>query len=131
MVGSKANLARVRQAALDAGATSVDQTQFCQGRTMRWGFAWAFGEHLEKAKKTGIPFYGQGESDVPGKKSKKPQEAGEKPPLTWVVPEDSKFSGDLNKACAEFENLLKLMSVSGVDVNVSSANSHIRSQSLP
>nr|CAG4650902.1 EOG090X04JL [Simocephalus serrulatus]SVE94180.1 EOG090X04JL [Simocephalus serrulatus] len=42
MVGHKSSLAPIKVLLKEAGAFSWCETEFCQGRTMRWGLAWTF-----------------------------------------------------------------------------------------
>ncbi|KAK2714144.1 U6 small nuclear RNA (adenine-(43)-N(6))-methyltransferase-like isoform X2 [Artemia franciscana] len=67
MLGHKVSVKPVKRLCEAAGA-SVCTTEFCQGRTMRWGVAWTFRQ---------IPF-----EKCLAVKREKP-----KPPMTWVVPQ--------------------------------------------
>ena len=42
MLGHKTSVKKVRAALEDAGKIPCAFTEFCQGKTMRWGVAWTF-----------------------------------------------------------------------------------------
>ncbi len=44
MVGHKSSVAPIKALLEEAGAASWCETEFCQGRTRRWGLAWTFCE---------------------------------------------------------------------------------------
>jgi U6 snRNA m6A methyltransferase len=46
MLGKKSSVAPLK-AILQAHKISYTSTEFCQGRTMRWGLAWSFGLDLK------------------------------------------------------------------------------------
>ncbi|XP_030847867.1 RNA N6-adenosine-methyltransferase mettl16-like [Strongylocentrotus purpuratus] len=47
MLGKKSSLALVREELRKHKIRNVTHTEFCQGRTMRWGIAWTFKEDME------------------------------------------------------------------------------------
>lgn len=49
MVGHKSSLAPIKVLLKEAGAFSWCETEFSQGRTMRWGLAWTFCESVSLA----------------------------------------------------------------------------------
>lgn len=67
MVGHKSSLNALKSELEKAGVASSAQTEFCQGHTTRWGFAWTFLSELN--------------FEVLPKIKKK-----EKPPMKYVVP---------------------------------------------
>ncbi|XP_021934839.1 methyltransferase-like protein 16 isoform X2 [Zootermopsis nevadensis] len=67
MVGHKSSLNALKSELEKAGVASSAQTEFCQGHTTRWGFAWTFLSELN--------------FEVLPKSKKK-----EKPPMKYVVP---------------------------------------------
>lgn len=46
LLGHKSSLAAVKQLLKSEGAASLSTTEFCQGRTMRWGVAWTFQQNI-------------------------------------------------------------------------------------
>nr|CAG4646188.1 EOG090X04JL [Macrothrix elegans] len=46
MLGRKSSLAAVKAAIKEVGALEFTETEFHQGRTMRWGIAWTFNENI-------------------------------------------------------------------------------------
>jgi methyltransferase len=67
MVGHKSSLNTLKSELKKVGVASSTQTEFCQGRTTRWGLAWTFDPELNL--------------EVIPKDKKK-----EKPPMKYVVP---------------------------------------------
>ncbi|XP_063967466.1 RNA N6-adenosine-methyltransferase mettl16-like isoform X1 [Lytechinus pictus] len=47
MLGKKSSLALVREELRKHKVQNVTHTEFCQGRTMRWGIAWTFKEDIQ------------------------------------------------------------------------------------
>lgn len=50
MVGHKSSVAPIKASLKEAGVSSLCETEFCQGRTMRWGLAWTFCESIVLTK---------------------------------------------------------------------------------
>lgn len=48
MVGHKSSVQPLLQELKRCGVTSVSQTEFCQGRTVRWAVAWTFTNSVLK-----------------------------------------------------------------------------------
>ena len=46
LLGHKSSLSPVKQFLVTMGAASITTTEFCQGKTMRWGLAWTFLPNL-------------------------------------------------------------------------------------
>nr|SVE71619.1 EOG090X04JL [Daphnia similis] len=46
MVGHKSSLIPIKALLKEAGACSWNETEFCQGRTTRWGLAWTFCDNI-------------------------------------------------------------------------------------
>ena len=42
MVGKKNSLSKIKKYLRECGITNFSTTEFCQGRTMRWGMAWTY-----------------------------------------------------------------------------------------
>lgn len=76
MVGHKSSLEPLKASIKEAGAVSWTQTEFVQGRTMRWGLAWTYSPSITLSK-----------SPSPSRKS---GPVGKKPP--------SPFSYSIEKA---------------------------------
>ena len=50
MLGHKSSLSPIIALLKEAGASSWSETEFCQGRTTRWGLAWTFCSNLRVPK---------------------------------------------------------------------------------
>jgi len=50
MVGKKRSLPPIKKYLRDNGVTHYSTTEFCQGRTMRWGIAWTFDHSISFPK---------------------------------------------------------------------------------
>ena len=50
MLGKKKSLIELKKYLLEKEITSFDETQFCQGNTMRWGLSWSLSEQIQLAK---------------------------------------------------------------------------------
>ena len=50
MLGLKSSVNQVIEMVKKAGAKSWTQTEFCQGRTMRWAVAWTFIDNIQLEK---------------------------------------------------------------------------------
>ncbi|XP_033626955.1 RNA N6-adenosine-methyltransferase mettl16-like [Asterias rubens] len=73
MIGKKASLGPLKQELAKHKIRNVTTTEFCQGRTMRWGIAWTFHDDIEPLVHMS-----------PVKKFKRDKE---RPPLVITVPE--------------------------------------------
>ncbi|XP_013383654.1 U6 small nuclear RNA (adenine-(43)-N(6))-methyltransferase [Lingula anatina] len=71
MVGRKSDLGRLRAELKKNNISNIGETEFCQGRTMRWGLAWTFDDTVVFPK-----------SEFQVKK----KSTGDKPPLTHIIP---------------------------------------------
>nr|SVE83602.1 EOG090X04JL [Daphnia pulex] len=99
MLGHKSSLAPIILLLKEAGASSWSETEFCQGRTTRWGLAWTFCDDLTVPKLPQI----------------RPKNNGKGPPPLNYVISDERWSnkGDLSVACVlmkilELLNSLKM-----------------------
>lgn len=72
MLGKKTSLPILKYELAKNGITNVGVTEFCQGRTMRWGLAWSFDNDVK----------------FPSPPSKSVKASTSKPPLVFEVPRD-------------------------------------------
>ncbi|XP_071944502.1 RNA N(6)-adenosine-methyltransferase mettl16-like [Antedon mediterranea] len=106
MVGKKASLPLIKQDLHKHKISHFTTTEFCQGRTMRWGVAWTFHDEVEI-----LP------------PAKRPKPSKERPPLRIPVPQKyiekvlsahPKVKGQLNKVkffCREVKKCLKNLEI--------------------
>lgn len=71
MVGKKKSLPPLKEVLRNLKVTNFSTTEFCQGKTMRWGIGWSFDESVKFPK-----------SEFKEKKKEK------RSPLSYLVPED-------------------------------------------
>ncbi|XP_063396984.1 RNA N6-adenosine-methyltransferase mettl16-like isoform X1 [Mytilus trossulus] len=71
MVGKKTSLSPLKEELRKLKISNFSTTEFCQGKTMRWGLGWSFDENIKFPK-----------SEFKEKRKEK------RPPLSYVVPED-------------------------------------------
>lgn len=85
MLGHKSSLAPIIAFLKEAGASSWSETEFCQGRTTRWGLAWTFFDNFKVPK---LPLI------RPKNNGKGP------PPLNYIISAERwSNKGDLTGAC--------------------------------
>jgi methyltransferase len=85
MLGHKSSLAPIIAFLKEAGASSWSETEFCQGRTTRWGLAWTFFDNFKVPK---LPLI------RPKNNGKGP------PPLNYIISAERwSNKGDLTVAC--------------------------------
>ncbi|XP_070572301.1 RNA N(6)-adenosine-methyltransferase mettl16-like [Ptychodera flava] len=72
MLGRKKSLVPLKAELQKHQVTNVTTTEFCQGKTLRWGIAWTFSEDV---------------SSLPMSPLRKFQKEKEKPPMVFTVPE--------------------------------------------
>jgi methyltransferase len=107
MLGHKSSLAPIILLLKEAGASSWSETEFCQGRTTRWGLAWTFCDNLTVPKLPQI----------------RPKNNGKGPPPLNYIISDERWSnkGDLSVACVlmkilELLNSLKVVYNSNISI---------------
>ena len=71
MVGHKSSIAPILKMIEEAGASTWTRTEFCQGRTMRWGIAWTYSPTIPLSR---LPVT--------------PDKQRTKPPLVYTVERD-------------------------------------------
>ncbi|CAG2201091.1 METT10D [Mytilus edulis] len=72
MVGKKTSLSPLKEELRKLKILNFSTIEFCQGKTMRWGLGWSFDENIKFPK-----------SEFKEKRKEK------RPPLSYVVPEDT------------------------------------------
>ncbi|XP_052075615.1 RNA N6-adenosine-methyltransferase mettl16-like [Mytilus californianus] len=72
MVGKKTSLSPLKEELRKLKILNFSTTEFCQGKTMRWGLGWSFDETIKFPK-----------SEFKEKRKER------RPPLSYVVPEDT------------------------------------------
>lgn len=108
LLGHKSSLNRVKKVLSDYQVLSHTSTQFCQGKTMRWGIAWTF-------------FPGVKLDSIVGTKAKKDKE---KPFSFFVDNLESLPSGDRN-ALKIYRQIRKFLEDIGVDLISKKENKYL------
>jgi hypothetical protein len=92
MLGKKSSVSTLKEILQMHGVTNIGTTEFCQGKTMRWGLAWSFDDKVH----------------FPRPISKVVKAQKPKPPLTYLLP--AKFN-DLKSVATKLEALFDELQV--------------------
>lgn len=111
MIGKKTNIPLVKKELRDHKIPNYQTTEFCQGKTMRWGIAWTFD--------TSVTFPRSLFQDT--KKSRRLAV-----PLTFVVPQSAFSVYDVEHVANKVEEMLKVLQIE----NVKSVDSKTKSVHL-
>lgn len=97
MVGHKSSLVPIKAFLKEAGACSWNETEFCQGRTTRWGLAWTFCDNIVLAN----PPLSRRKNNVKGP-----------PPLNYSISREQWSSkGEFSVACVLLKSVELLNSL--------------------